>query len=112
MKTLICGNIKEETFMKHCLVNNILTQHEQMLVGYNWSMKEDIVFTNNDHFLNGVRLSVKDGKLNPENLLIIFVKEDGIATKEILSDGSIQGWEDGFFDELEKSLMLLMWGKE
>jgi len=72
-----------------------------------------IMETHSDHILNGIRLSVKKGQIRPEqvklNYFYIYEDENGMrkhdmTSPEILSDGSLSNWPDGFFDEWDKAV--------
>lgn len=73
-----------------------------------------ILETHSDHVLNGIRLSVKQKKLDKNDVRLNFFyqdkKDDEIVVKycksspAILDDGSISSWPDGFFDEWDKAL--------
>lgn len=75
-----------------------------------------IVETHSDHILNGIRVAVHSGILPPEDVYLHFFerrKEDDIARSEIISpridrNGRINYWPDGFFDQWEKSLEILL----
>jgi predicted ATPase len=75
-----------------------------------------IVETHSDHVLNGVCLAVHGGKLRPEDVQLNFferwAKEEDIITKVVSpvidQNGRIDYWPDGFFDEWEKSLDILL----
>ncbi len=74
-----------------------------------------IMETHSDHVLNGVRLAVKQEKIHPEQVSIHYFgvyEEDGIwkhekTSPEILEDGSLTNWPEGFFDEWDKAIDLL-----
>lgn len=75
-----------------------------------------IMETHSDHILNGIRLSVKNGQIKPEqvklNYFYIYKDNEGMikhdmTSPEILSDGSLSSWPDGFFDEWDKTVDLL-----
>ena len=112
MKTLYCGKIPRDDVMDWCTANKLYTQHDQFLLGYEWFEHEDeYYFTNNDHFLNGVRLAVKDGKAEPEDLDIIFMVDERLDTrKRVLIDknGRLDHWPIGFFDEWTRVLIELL----
>ncbi len=68
-----------------------------------------IVETHSDHLLNGVRLSVKDQTLAPEQVQIHFFTGPNAASHGVVSpvldrEGSLSTWPDGFFDQSEKDL--------
>ncbi len=74
-----------------------------------------IMETHSDHVLNGVRLAVKQGKIQSGKVGIHYFgvyEEDGIwkhekTSPEILEDGSLTNWPEGFFDEWDKAIDLL-----
>lgn len=72
-----------------------------------------IMETHSDHILNGIRLSVKHGQIRPEqvqlNYFYIYKDNEGMikhdrTSPEILLDGSLSNWPDGFFDEWDKAV--------
>lgn len=66
------------------------------------------VETHSDHLLNGVRVAAKKHEIDPLNVTIYFIKDKDSqhsATEiELHSDGTLDKWPDGFFDEWEKAL--------
>ncbi len=66
-----------------------------------------IVETHSDHVLNGIRLAVHDGKIEPEDVQLHYFKrqeKERIMVSEVISpninrNGRIDQWPDGFFDE-------------
>lgn len=74
-----------------------------------------IMETHSDHVLNGVRLSVKQKRIKPEQVGVHYFgvyEEDGIlkhekTSPELLEDGSLSYWPEGFFDEWDKAIDLL-----
>ena len=75
-----------------------------------------IIETHSDHIINGVRGSVKNEKIKAENVLIYFLSRDltspehcvDIEKIEIDEKGRIDSWPEGFFDEWDKSLSILL----
>jgi predicted ATPase len=75
-----------------------------------------VIETHSDHVLNGIRLAVHSGKLNPEYVQLHYFDrkiQDGQAVTEVISPrinrrGRIDKWPDGFFDEWEKNLEALL----
>lgn len=68
-----------------------------------------IVETHSDHVLNGVRRTVKLGHLPAEDVAIHFFtprSEDRaqVHSPVIDSDGNIDVWPDGFFDQFDKDM--------
>lgn len=69
-----------------------------------------IVETHSDHFLNGVRLAVKDGVLAPKDVAIYFFNREGRShVEELMIDGkgNLSRWPEGFFDQGEQDLAAL-----
>lgn len=75
-----------------------------------------IIETHSDHILNGIRLAVKYHWIRPEqvklNYFYVYQDDGGMAkhdmtSPEILVDGSLSNWPDGFFDEWDKAVDLL-----
>jgi len=75
-----------------------------------------VVETHSDHVLNGIRLAVHAGILNPSNVQLHFFqpsKKPGDISKRVISPkidrhGRIDRWPDGFFDEWDKSSAVLI----
>lgn len=75
-----------------------------------------LIETHSDHLLNGVRLAVHAGQLEPDNVGLLFfqrVQDGGGLTTRISSPkmdraGRLDSWPDGFFDESEKTLRQLL----
>lgn len=71
-----------------------------------------ILETHSDHVLNGVRRAVKGGKLLPDNVAIHFFRlryrglgaPSQVQSMEIDSDGGIDSWPRGFFDQFDKDM--------
>ena len=75
-----------------------------------------VLETHSDHVLNGIRLAVHGGRIKPEDVGINFFqrieKNDQtftqIVSPRIDRNGRINFWPDGFFDEWDKSLDVLL----
>lgn len=72
-----------------------------------------IMETHSDHILNGIRLAVKKNNILPEqitlNYFYQYMDDKGIlrhdkTSPQILEDGSLSNWPDGFFDEWDKAI--------
>lgn len=72
--------------------------------------------THSDHILNGIRLAVKQGQIQSEqvrlNYFSVIEDQDGMikhdmTSPEIWPDGSLSNWPDGFFDEWDKAVGML-----
>lgn len=64
--------------------------------------------THSDHILNGIRIAVKKKMIKSEDVnLLFFLLKDEMHTfysPKIMSNGKIDHWPDGFFDEWDKAL--------
>lgn len=75
-----------------------------------------IVETHSDHVLNGIRLSVKNNIIEKENTQILFVSREDVGTNyhtnvytpNIQSNGDLDIWPEGFFDEWDNALFSLL----
>jgi len=75
-----------------------------------------IVETHSDHILNGIRLTVHRGQLDPKDVQLHYFQRQetrGEFQTEVISPkmdrhGRIDHWPDGFFDEWDKSLEALL----
>lgn len=72
-----------------------------------------VVETHSDHVLNGVRRAVKDGKLRADDVALHFFRSrpgDGggplpqVESPALDSDGNIDVWPDGFFDQFDRDM--------
>lgn len=75
-----------------------------------------LVETHSDHLLNGARLAVKRGLLDPDDVAIHFfsrhVEEHrlvhDVISPRIDADGRLDQWPEGFFDQFDVALEQLM----
>ncbi|WP_426762613.1 DUF3696 domain-containing protein [Hafnia paralvei] len=73
-----------------------------------------LVETHSDHVLNGIRVAVKQSIISHENVAIHYFSrgvENGITfvqSPNVLHDGSMSNWPEGFFDQWSKSLDVLL----
>lgn len=75
-----------------------------------------IVESHSDHIMNGVRVAVHQDVLSPDQVRFLHFRRDlgessdGVLVREIEMDtsGRIAEWPDGFFDELDRSLEILL----
>ena len=77
-----------------------------------------VIETHSDHVLNGIRLAVHGGKIDPIDVQLHYFHRDnkekeGQAVTEVISpkidrNGRIDRWPDGFFDEWDNSLEILL----
>jgi len=72
------------------------------------------VETHSEHVINGMRRMVKQIVLKPDNIRIHFFSsvkdkiEPSIKTVPVASNGDIGEWPDGFMDQLDKDLSILL----
>ena len=73
-----------------------------------------IAETHSEHVLNGIRLAVKNHKLDENKVEVHYVYADDenpllhhTKHMQINEDGSMEDWPAGFFDEWEQSLRSL-----
>ncbi len=75
-----------------------------------------VIETHSDHVLNGIRLAVHGGKLDPKDVQLHYFQrqnKEGQAVTDVVSpkidrNGRIDRWPDGFFDEWDNSLEILL----
>ncbi len=68
--------------------------------------------THSDHMLNGIRLAVHSGKIEPDKVKLHYFRREErnnqaffeVVSPQIDRDGRIDHWPEGFFDEWDKSL--------
>ena len=120
MKTFCCGRIKQDDVMSHCIINNIVLQHDIFELGYNWAINKiknyydiasDNIYSNIELFFYGIRVSICENKLTENDIKIIYQCDiDNIFTYLNIpfnSNGHIEHWPDGFFDEEQIALTRL-----
>jgi predicted ATPase len=84
----------------------------KMLARFAMSGMQIIVETHSDHVLNGVRLAVRSGLMEPEKLGLHFfsgatASSTGIQSPRVDSRGTLDYWPRGFFDQAELDLSVL-----
>ena len=72
-----------------------------------------IVETHSDHFMDGVRIAVRDGLIAPEGAAFHYFErgDEGaavVSSPRIYRDGRLSEWPDGFFDQHEENLARLL----
>jgi hypothetical protein len=66
-----------------------------------------LVETHSDHFLNGVRIALRERLIKPEDVAIYFFtgrEEAQVVRLSVSQDGNVSDWPEGFFDQSEKDL--------
>ena len=71
-----------------------------------------VVETHSDHFIDGVRIAVRDELISPERTAFhYFERADGVivvSSPQINADGRLSTWPPGFFDQHEENLAKLL----
>ena len=71
-----------------------------------------IAETHSDHFLDGVRVAVREGLIRPEETAVHYFEREGgksvVTTPEIDADGRLSHWPKGFFDQHDDNLARLL----
>ena len=75
-----------------------------------------IAETHSDHFMDGVRIAVRDGLIEPEDATFhYFERKDNqtvVTSPQIDADGRLSSWPIGFFDQHDENLARLLAPKE
>ena len=70
------------------------------------------VETHSDHFIDGIRIAVREGLLTPDDVAIHYFERQGnesvVRSPVIDSDGRLSEWPAGFFDQHEMNLVRLL----
>ena len=70
------------------------------------------VETHSDHFMDGVRIAVRDGLIAPNDTSFHYFERDGnrsvVSSPKIDSEGRLSSWPTGFFDQGEENLARLL----
>ena len=71
-----------------------------------------IIETHSDHFVDGIRIAVRDGLIPPENAAIHYFEREGgaavVSSPKVDKDGRLSSWPAGFFDQHEENLAKLL----
>ena len=71
-----------------------------------------IVETHSDHFMDGIRIAVRNGLIPPGGVVFhYFERTDGktiVSSPQINADGRLSTWPSGFFDQHEENLAKLL----
>ncbi len=72
--------------------------------------------THSDHFMDGVRIAVRDELIDPEDAAFHYFERDGnksiVTSLKADSDGRLPHWPAGFFDQHEENLTKLIAPKQ
>ncbi len=71
-----------------------------------------IAETHSDHFIDGVRIAVREGLIQPDKVAFhYFERNDGktvVSSPQVDADGRLSSWPVGFFDQHEENLGKLL----
>ena len=71
-----------------------------------------MVETHSDHFIDGIRIAVREGILTPDDVAIHYFERQGnesVVTSPVIdADGRLSEWPAGFFDQHEMNLVRLL----
>lgn len=109
-KTIFCGKIPRDDVMNWCLENKAYFPRDKVACGFEWKIDKEIVYTNEDLFIYGVRMAVKAGRISHEDVDIVFFSGETIFGTRILIDrrGGFDNFPTGFMDEAERCLLELI----
>ncbi len=71
-----------------------------------------IVETHSDHFMDGVRIAVRDGLISPNEVAFHYFERERsksvVTSPEVDKDGRLSHWPTGFFDQHAANMMRLL----
>ena len=71
-----------------------------------------VIETHSDHFMDGVRIAVRDGLISPQQTAFhYFERQNGktvVTSPSLDANGRLSTWPDGFFDQHEENLARLI----
>ena len=71
-----------------------------------------IIETHSDHFMDGVRIAVREGLIQPTQTAFHYFEDDGgrtvVSSPQVSADGRLSEWPTGFFDQHEENLARLL----
>lgn len=77
-----------------------------------WAGTQLFVETHSDHFMDGVRIAVREKMLLPDHVSFhYFSRHDNrasVTTPEIDANGRLSEWPEGFFDQHDENLSRLI----
>ena len=75
-----------------------------------------IAETHSDHFMDGVRIAVREGLIEPDAVAFHYFERKGnqtvVTSPQVDSDGRLSSWPIGFFDQHDENLARLLAPKE
>lgn len=70
--------------------------------------KNAVILTGNEHVFNTLRVMLHNGELTTDELRIEFHTENSTITITAYDDGSLSDWPEGFMDDWDNELMMLL----
>ncbi len=71
-----------------------------------------ITETHSDHFMDGVRIAVRNGQIQPQQASFHYFASDGpntiVTSPQVDTDGRLSSWPPGFFDQYDENLAKLL----
>ena len=71
-----------------------------------------ITETHSDHFMDGVRIAVRDGLIQPDQVAFHYFDREGgktrVSSPQVDAEGRLSAWPVGFFDQHEENLARLL----
>ena len=71
-----------------------------------------IVETHSDHFIDGIRIAVRDQLIEPDDTAFHYFDRKGgrtmVSSPKVDTDGRLSSWPEGFFDQHEENLVRLL----
>ena len=68
--------------------------------------------THSDHFMDGIRIAVREGLIAPKDTAFHYFDRDGnksvVTSPQVDEDGRLSQWPAGFFDQHEENLARLL----
>ena len=68
--------------------------------------------THSDHFMDGIRIAVKEGIIAPEQTSFHYFEREGnrsiVTSPDVDKDGRLSKWPTGFFDQHTENMMKLL----
>ena len=71
-----------------------------------------IVETHSDHFVDGIRIAVRDGLITPDSVVFHYFERNSgktvVSSPQVDADGRLSSWPAGFFDQHEENMAKLI----
>ena len=88
------------------------TRLAELAVRASLSRVQVIAETHSDHFIDGVRIAVREGLIRPDQAAFHYFERDRgttvVTSPQVDADGRLSSWPAGFFDQQEENLARLI----